>query len=35
RFSLVSEEEIRRLQDWVDQNWEEIRRRAACEEKGS
>ena len=35
RFSLVSEEEIRRLQDWVDQNWEEIRRRMAGEEKGS
>lgn len=34
RFSLVSEEEIRKLQEWVDQNWEEIRRRQACEEKG-
>jgi pyruvate ferredoxin oxidoreductase beta subunit len=35
RFNLASEEEIRKLQDWVDQNWEEIRRRLACEEKGS
>jgi pyruvate ferredoxin oxidoreductase beta subunit len=35
RFYLASEEEIRKLQDWVDQNWEEIRRRLACEEKGS
>ena len=34
RFNLASEEEIRKLQDWVDQNWEEIRRRLACEEKG-
>lgn len=34
RFHLASEEEIRKLQDWVDQNWEEIRRRLACEEKG-
>ena len=34
RFNLVSEEEIRKLQEWVDQNWEEIRRREACEEKG-
>jgi pyruvate ferredoxin oxidoreductase beta subunit len=35
RFNLASEKEIRMLQDWVDQNWEEIRRRLACEEKGS
>jgi len=34
RFNLASEEEIRKLQDWVDQNWDEIRRRLACEEKG-
>ncbi len=34
RFNLASEGEIRKLQDWVDQNWEEIRRRLACEEKG-
>jgi pyruvate ferredoxin oxidoreductase beta subunit len=34
RFNLASAEEIRKLQDWVDQNWEEIRRRLACEEKG-
>lgn len=31
RFHLASQEEIRRLQDWVDQNWEEVRRRLACE----
>jgi pyruvate ferredoxin oxidoreductase beta subunit len=34
RFNRASEEEIRQLQNWVDQNWEEIRRRLACEEKG-
>jgi pyruvate ferredoxin oxidoreductase beta subunit len=34
RFNLASEEEICKLQDWVDQNWEEVRRRLACEEKG-
>jgi pyruvate ferredoxin oxidoreductase beta subunit len=34
RFNLASEEEIHKLQDWVDHNWEEIRRRLACEEKG-
>jgi len=34
RFHLASEEEIRKLQDWVDQNWEEVRRRLACEGEG-
>lgn len=33
RFHLASEEEIRGLQNWVDQNWEEVRRRLACKEK--
>jgi pyruvate ferredoxin oxidoreductase beta subunit len=34
RFNLASEEEIRKLQEWVDQNWEEVRRRLACEDNG-
>jgi pyruvate ferredoxin oxidoreductase beta subunit len=34
RFNLASQEEIRKLQDWVDQNWEEVRRRLACEGEG-
>jgi pyruvate ferredoxin oxidoreductase beta subunit len=31
RFNLASKEKIHQLQDWVDQNWEEVRRRLACE----
>ncbi len=27
RFNLASPEEIKKIQDWVDQNWEEVRRR--------
>jgi pyruvate ferredoxin oxidoreductase beta subunit len=34
RFNLASAEEIGQLQGWVDQNWEEVRRRLACEEQG-
>lgn len=34
RFNLASEEEIGQLQDWVDQNWEEVRRRLTCEGQG-
>ncbi len=34
RFQHASAEEVRRLQEWVDQNWEEVRRRVACEELG-
>jgi pyruvate ferredoxin oxidoreductase beta subunit len=34
RFNRVSEEEIHQLQNWVDQNWEEIRRRTAGGDKG-
>ena len=34
RFNLASQEEVRKLQDWVDQNWEEVRRRLACETEG-
>jgi pyruvate ferredoxin oxidoreductase beta subunit len=34
RFSHASAAEVRKLQEWVDQNWEEIRRRVACEEQG-
>ncbi len=31
RFNHASEEEIKKLQEWVDQNWEEVNRRVACE----
>jgi pyruvate ferredoxin oxidoreductase beta subunit len=34
RFSHASAAEVRKLQEWVDQNWEEVRRRVACEEQG-
>jgi pyruvate ferredoxin oxidoreductase beta subunit len=34
RFNLASAEEIRQLQGWVDQNWEDVRRRLACEGQG-
>jgi len=34
RFNLASAEEIGQLQDWVDQNWEEVRRRLTCEGQG-
>jgi len=34
RFNLASKEEIGQLQGWVDQNWEEVRRRLACEGEG-